>query len=73
MHRHSMRAFAILVLLVLIASLGGRADAATIVVKKGTMVSTIQAGIDIAVTAPLGVFEANTFSSGGPITVPEIN
>lgn len=29
--------------------------------------------IDVAVTAPLNVFEANTFTSGGPITVPEIN
>lgn len=29
--------------------------------------------IDVAVTAPLSVFEANTFTSGGPITVPEIN
>ena len=29
--------------------------------------------IDVALTVPLNVFEANTFTSGGPITVPEIN
>lgn len=29
--------------------------------------------IDIAVTAPLAIFDANTYSTGGPITVPEVN